>query len=68
MTRRELIKVVDRTAFFADKLLGVGGQGEVWRARVDGVDVAVKLYHPHTATKPQREALERLLARPAPAR
>ncbi len=68
MTRRELTKVVDHTAFFADKLLGVGGQGEVWRARVDGVDVAVKLYHPHTATKAQREALERLLARPTPAR
>jgi serine/threonine protein kinase len=68
MTGRELIKVSDHTAFIADKLLGVGGQGEVWRARTDGVDVAVKLYHPHTATKQQREALERLLARPTPAR
>jgi DNA-binding helix-hairpin-helix protein with protein kinase domain len=65
---RELQKTVDGARIVADKLLGAGGQGEVWRATDTGQPVAVKIYHPHTATADQRQVLERLVAkgRPAP--
>ncbi|MBK7077316.1 MAG: protein kinase [Myxococcales bacterium] len=49
------------------KLLGSGGQGEVWLGQADGRDVAVKVYHQHTATSAQRACIERLIDKGPPA-
>jgi eukaryotic-like serine/threonine-protein kinase len=46
--------------------LGGGGQGEVYRARLEGQDVALKWYFPHTATPEHRAALAELVRRGAP--
>lgn len=64
---RKLIKTADGTQIVADKLLGAGGQGEVWRAKDGGQPVAAKIYHKHTATREQKELLERLVAKGPPA-
>lgn len=64
---RELRKTSDGSRLIAEKLLGAGGQGEVWRANDGGRMVAVKVYHPHTATQDQRQVLERLVAKGPPA-
>lgn len=50
------------------KLLGSGGQGEVWLAQMDGRPVAVKIYHLHTATPDQRAVIERLAEKGPPAK
>lgn len=50
------------------KLLGAGGQGEVWLSSLDGKDVAIKVYYPHTATSAQRAIIERLVTKGPPAR
>lgn len=50
------------------KLLGSGGQGEVWFAHLEGKDVAIKVYHRHTATTAQFSVLERLVKAGPPAR
>ena len=65
---RELTKASDGSRLVADALLGAGGQGEVWRANDGGQAVAVKIYHPHTATSDQRAVLERLVAKGPPAK
>jgi serine/threonine protein kinase len=52
----------------AQKLLGSGGQGEVWLAQMDGRPVAVKVYHLHTATPAQRAVIERLVEKGPPAK
>jgi eukaryotic-like serine/threonine-protein kinase len=44
-----------------EQMLGSGGQGEVYRARLGGRFVALKWYFPHLATPDQRRALERLV-------
>src|SRR5687767_4969614 len=41
--------------------LGGGGQGEVYRATLDGKQVALKWYLPSAATAAQRTALELLI-------
>jgi len=64
---REVQKTTDGVRIVADKLLGAGGQGEVWRATDNGQPVAVKIYHKHTATADQRQVLERLVANGPPA-
>lgn len=48
------------------ELLGSGGQGDVYRADLDGKAVAVKWYFQHTATPYQLECLQRLVQRDAP--
>lgn len=48
------------------KLLGKGGQGEVFKARFHDRDVALKWYYPHTATHAQRRVLEGLVDRGSP--
>jgi len=52
----------------AQRLLGAGGQGEVWLGEMEGQPVAVKVYHPHTATPEQRAAIERLVEKGPPAK
>ncbi len=67
MQKPELLKTVDGTRIIADKLLGQGGQGEVWKATDGGKSVAVKVYHRDTATTEQKEGLERLVEKGSPA-
>lgn len=49
-----------------EDFLGDGGQGEVYRAKLDGKDVALKWYSPISATPEQRKALETSIAKGAP--
>lgn len=44
-----------------EQFLGGGGQGEVYRARLDDTILALKWYFPTAATPPQRGALEVLI-------
>jgi DNA-binding helix-hairpin-helix protein with protein kinase domain len=48
-----------------EKLLGAGGQGEVYKAELGGAPVAVKWFFPHMATPEQRASME-LLVRKGP--
>lgn len=43
------------------ELVGSGGQGQVYRASLNGEDYALKWYYPHLATPEQRAAIERLV-------
>ena len=49
-----------------DSFLGGGGQGEVYRARLDKQAVALKWYFPHNASGEHRAALSDLVRRGAP--
>ncbi len=49
-----------------EKLLGSGGQGEVYQVRVDGQPLALKWYFPQQATPQQRALLQDLVRRGAP--
>ena len=54
-----------------EELIGEGGQGVVFRAtpqRGSGKALAVKWYHPHTASSRQRATIDELLERGAPSR
>ena len=65
---RVFVKSPDGQRLRAERRLGSGGQGEVWQAQMDGRPVAVKVYHPHTATPAQRGVIERLVEKGQPAR
>jgi DNA-binding helix-hairpin-helix protein with protein kinase domain len=49
-----------------EQLLGAGGQGEVYKARLGGEAVALKWFFPQMATPEQRAAIEMLVRRGAP--
>lgn len=49
-----------------EALLGSGGQGEVYRARLNDKVVALKWYFPNSATGEQREVLKKLIEKGAP--
>ena len=49
-----------------EQFLGGGGQGEVYRAILDDVAVALKWYFPAQATAQQRRNLQLLIAKGAP--
>ncbi|PRX52254.1 protein kinase-like protein [Nonomuraea fuscirosea] len=49
-----------------ENMLGFGGQGEVYRARVSGRAVAVKWYFPESATDEQRSILANLIKSGSP--
>jgi DNA-binding helix-hairpin-helix protein with protein kinase domain len=65
---RTFTRLPDGAVAQGKKMLGSGGQGEVWLASVERKDVAVKVYHKHTATPKQRAVLERLVKAGPPAR
>lgn len=50
----------------AEQFLGGGGQGEVYRARLEGQPVALKWYFPTQATPEHRTAMEALIRRGPP--
>ena len=64
---RELLKVgqIIRSRngkrYSVNKLLGSGGQGEVYSVNVDGREKALKWYYPHTATEQQKRAIEDII-------
>ncbi len=58
--------VTSRMACTAEKFLGGGGQGEVYRADLSGQKVALKWYFPAQATAEQRAALEVLIKKGPP--
>ncbi|HZS07308.1 MAG TPA: serine/threonine protein kinase [Blastocatellia bacterium] len=49
-----------------EQLLGAGGQGEVYKARLGDEAVALKWFFPQMATQEQRAAIEMLVRRGAP--
>lgn len=55
-----------KSACRVEKFLGGGGQGEVYRAQLEGRAVALKWYFARSATQQQRWLLETLVQRPAP--
>ena len=67
MSKRDTVRTDDGTTWTLEKLLGVGGQGEVWSASAGDRTAAAKLYHPHSATREQRDALARLIGKGSPA-
>lgn len=50
------------TQYIVKDLLGAGGQGEVYSVTSNGKSWALKWYFPHTGTKEQRTAIEKLIA------
>ena len=48
------------------RLLGSGGQGEVYEVVADGHKYALKWYHEHMATRNQREMIEKLVGKGKP--
>ncbi|QPJ60445.1 MAG: protein kinase [Candidatus Nitronauta litoralis] len=67
-TKRELIAQTSGLTCKVKRLLGSGGQGEVYEARLNNQPVALKWYHPQVATSQQRKALEMLVAKGPPDR
>ena len=49
-----------------ESFIGGGGQGEVYRARLDGQPIALKWYFPEQATPAQRQSLETLIRKGPP--
>lgn len=48
------------------KLLGAGGQGEVYEVESGGKALALKWYYKHTATRVQKDILDNLIAKGCP--
>ena len=52
--------------YVVKKLLGAGGQGEVYEVEIGGKHYALKWYYKHTATSMQKNILENLISKGAP--
>ncbi|MGC9469174.1 MAG: protein kinase domain-containing protein [Anaerolineae bacterium] len=63
---QEVKTVSSNMVVTVETFLGGGGQGEVYRAALDGKQVALKWYFPAQATPEQRSSLEVLVAKGAP--
>lgn len=58
-----LLNAEDGDLLEVGALLGSGGQGEVYRVRAPGGDVALKWYYPSCATPQQRDIVHQLVER-----
>jgi len=58
--------VTSKMPCVAEKFLGGGGQGEVYRADLDGKKIALKWYFPASATPEQYKGLETLVKKGPP--
>ena len=63
---QEVTTFMTKRLVTAREYLGGGGQGEVYRATMDGRDVALKWYLSSAATPEQRGALDALTKQPPP--
>ena len=52
--------------YVVEKLLGAGGQGEVYDVENGGQHFALKWYYPRTATSQQKAILENLISKGKP--
>lgn len=52
--------------YVVQKLLGAGGQGEVYDVEHNGKHLALKWYYKHTATRAQKSILDNLIAKGSP--
>lgn len=66
LRRGETLQVGGNNACKVIELLGEGGQGEVYRAELDGREMALKWYFRSFATQPQRDQLMALVTVGAP--
>lgn len=66
---RSTVQTASNHACTVDTFLGGGGQGEVYRAQLDGKPVALKWYFPEQAIPAQRQSLDTLIHKgpPSPA-
>lgn len=62
----EKIKISTEVDGRVEKLLGAGGQGEVYLVDVQGAPYALKWYYPESATDSQREILKVLIDKGSP--
>ncbi len=60
------LKSQSGNTYKVEKLLGAGGQGEVYEVTCAGRHMALKWYYPRTATEKQKEILEDLISIGAP--
>lgn len=64
----QVVQTTTGLSCVVERLLGGGGQGEVYRAALAGQAVALKWYFPETATPAQWATLERLITQGPPTR
>ena len=62
----ETIETGPGTKYHVDKLIGAGGQGEVYQVTADGAAFALKWYYAETATDTQLETLRVLIEKGTP--